>query len=213
MKKFVASILAGMVPSAAFSADAVRTVDFNPPVAPVVVMERGFDWTGTYAGAQVSGLWDVNRSTRNRTKLKEAQFLGGLYLGYNHQYANNLVTGLEIDVTVPKKKKADAVDPRLFGSARVRVGYAMDRFLPYVDGGLLVGQMEAAAPAKGSASKKTHFGFTVGAGVEYALTDHISARASYHYMKLRDADYQLVTGNRKVGFAGHTLGVGISYKF
>ena len=32
-------------------------------------------------------------------------------------------------------------------------------------------------------------------------------------MKLRDADYQLVTGNRKVGFAGHTLGVGISYKF
>jgi hypothetical protein len=78
-----------MVPSAAFSADAVRTVDFNPPVAPVVVMERGFDWTGTYAGAQVSGLWDVNRSTRNRNKLKEAQFLGGLYLGYNHQYANN----------------------------------------------------------------------------------------------------------------------------
>ena len=50
------------------------------------------------------------------------------------------------------------------GTVRGRVGYAFDRFLPYVTGGLAAGDIRATTPGFAGATQ-TNLGWTVGAGI------------------------------------------------
>jgi outer membrane immunogenic protein len=80
-----------------------------------------------------------------------------------------------------------------FGTLRGRLGYAaLDRALIYVTGGLAYGHISASTnftapnvstiyPGETSA---TNIGWTVGGGVEYALTDDLSARVEGLYYDL-----------------------------
>ncbi|MCZ2203358.1 outer membrane protein [Bartonella sp. A05] len=90
------------------------------------------------------------------------------------------------------------------GATRLVVGYALDRMMPYVAGGIAYGQIQDKAlvsmslekknPGKDEApvpSKKdsaiawddvdTLVGYTVGGGVAYAVTNDIVARVEYRY--------------------------------
>ncbi len=66
---------------------------------------------------------------------------------------------------------------------RGRLGYAADRFMPYVTGGLAVGDIKASLPgfAGGSA---TNVGWTAGGGIEFAIAGHWTAKAEYLYVDL-----------------------------
>jgi outer membrane immunogenic protein len=68
-------------------------------------------------------------------------------------------------------------------TARGRAGFAFDRFLPFVTGGLAVGNVNANVPGFGSASN-TNTGWTVGGGLEYALSRNITAKAEYLHVDL-----------------------------
>jgi outer membrane immunogenic protein len=68
------------------------------------------------------------------------------------------------------------------GTFRGRLGYAFDRVLPYVTGGLAVGDIKANT-ALGSASE-TRAGWTAGAGVEAAITGPLTAKIEYLYADL-----------------------------
>jgi outer membrane immunogenic protein len=84
------------------------------------------------------------------------------------------------------------------GTFRARAGVAMDRALVYVTGGAAVGDVTntfsisipgAPAPLGPYFSPRwtqtgTEWGWTLGAGVEYALTDHWSVKAEYLYYDL-----------------------------
>jgi outer membrane immunogenic protein len=69
------------------------------------------------------------------------------------------------------------------GSARGRVGFAFDRFLPYFTGGLALGDINANRPnfPGGSISNA---GWTVGAGLEVGLVSNVSLKAEYLYVDL-----------------------------
>ena len=79
-----------------------------------------------------------------------------------------------------------------FGTARIRLGYAWGRFLPYLTGGFTYGTIEtfysAAAPAFSNDGSSTatragvfpHVG-TVGGGVEYAIAPNFTAKVEYLY--------------------------------
>ena len=79
------------------------------------------------------------------------------------------------------------------GSLRVRAGYAWNRFFLYGTGGLAVGNFNVQSNIGGQDASgnfyfaaandrsMTRLGWTGGAGVEYAITPHWSARAEYRY--------------------------------
>ncbi len=68
------------------------------------------------------------------------------------------------------------------GTFRGRGGYAFDRVLPYVMGGLAVGDIKANS-VLGSASE-ARAGWTAGAGVEAAIAGPVTAKVEYLYADL-----------------------------
>jgi outer membrane immunogenic protein len=66
---------------------------------------------------------------------------------------------------------------------RGRAGYAFGGVLPYVTGGLALGDIRAAAPGFAGASA-TNAGWTVGGGIEIALPGNWTAKAEYLHVDL-----------------------------
>lgn len=141
--------------------------------------------------------------------LKTNGFVGGVHAGYNYQM-NSIVVGLEADVEGASGKNTYSVfEPasgvysydetwsassrvKWQGSLRARMGFTVDRALLYVTGGLAFADVETVyastinlppASASNSASNM-RTGYTLGAGVQYALTNAWSLRAEYRYTNL-----------------------------
>jgi outer membrane immunogenic protein len=70
-------------------------------------------------------------------------------------------------------------------TVRGRSGYALDRFLVYGTGGAVFGNVRANYP-NNPVSSATKAGWTVGAGVEIALTRNWSAKGEYLFVNLAD---------------------------
>jgi outer membrane immunogenic protein len=60
----------------------------------------------------------------------------------------------------------------------------MDRYLPYIAGGVAFAQYDVDNTVVGITSRmldKTVTGWTIGAGIDYAFTDKLIGRAEYRY--------------------------------
>jgi outer membrane immunogenic protein len=105
-----------------------------------------------------------------------------------------------------------------FGTLRGRFGYAMGyrgTWLPYVTGGLAVGELhawDALTPASGSAFRA---GWTIGAGIETVLAPNWTFKFEYLYMDLGSAHlFDIVPGiPETVSFRDNIFRIGINYKF
>ena len=77
---------------------------------------------------------------------------------------------------------------RWLATFRGRLGYAFDRWLPYITGGGAYGNVKATAslPIAGLAASTSNnqFGWTVGAGLEYAFLGNWTAKLEYLYVDL-----------------------------
>jgi outer membrane immunogenic protein len=80
-----------------------------------------------------------------------------------------------------------------FGTGRLRIGYAVDRVLLFASGGAAFGSLQAGltgagsskhGPAPGTFQDTTTAGWTVGAGIEVAITENLSAKAEYLFVNL-----------------------------
>ncbi len=72
------------------------------------------------------------------------------------------------------------------GSAGLRAGFAADRFLPYVTGGVAYAQYDAtySEPDNDDAPRSDEgnlIGWTVGAGLDNAVSDSVIIGAEYRY--------------------------------
>lgn len=221
---FGAAWLIAVSTSAALAADATS----------VAQPAGAFVWTGGYAGVQAGHLWGNGRTTAATGWNSEPDvdgWLGGVYAGYNHQLANQVVIGVEADLTVgnadgfgqaydpwgiplPPPEIGDVYELNWSGAARVKVGYAMDRLLPYVAGGVAFADINVHAIDDGfpisPVMGDTMVGWTVGAGVEYAFTDNLIGRVEYRYTDFGDFDLTpLATAELKT----HDVRFGVAYKF
>jgi len=93
--------------------------------------------------------------------------------------------------------------------------HAFDRWLPYVTGGLAVGDIRAATPGFVGATN-TSAGWTAGAGIEFALPGNWSAKAEYLYVDLGKfncgtACNGLPTDN--VSMHDNVVRAGVNYRF
>lgn len=171
--------------------------------------------------------------------LAEAGFSGGLQAGYNWQFAANWVAGFEGDIQYLRIKRTPANwdDPTIFFGAKTnwfstlrgRLGYSTGPALLYVTGGAafvkvtnnfdLVDPDPFAATANSQASaSKIATGWTLGGGIEAALTQNWTAKTEYLYV---DAGHQDVF-NPDIGFGPatahfgnrfHVFRYGLNYKF
>ncbi|WP_375615143.1 MULTISPECIES: porin [unclassified Bartonella] len=108
------------------------------------------------------------------------------------------------------------------GATRVRIGFAAaDRIMPYVAGGVAYTQLEAAYGevkvgnktfVSGSSDETaTMVGFTIGGGLDFAVTDNVLLRAEYRY-----ADYgkkKFFAKEKEYNFRTNDFRVGVAYKF
>jgi outer membrane immunogenic protein len=229
MKK---TILLGLVAATALVATSVQAADLPrrkvQPKAPEVIYSQ-YNWSGFYAGAQV-GYAAGDTKFRYVTAPASANhstsgYLAGVHAGYNHQYSNNIVVGAEADINYadingntacpnPAFRCSSGIE--WYGTVRARAGYAFDRVLPYITGGFAYGDVRKATRfgAAGRSTTKTSMGWTAGAGVEYAITDRISARVEYSYLNFSSGRHAVDGPNVVKGRVdAHVVKLGISYKF
>ncbi len=141
----------------------------------------------------------------------------GAFAGYQYQFSNNVVIGLEGDVSYDWNKKifvsgggtpAD-IGTDWGGSVRARVGYAFDHLLVYTTGGWAFARA-FVRPDGFPSAEETYNGYTVGAGIDYAFTDNIFARAEYRYA---DFGGKTLASGLDADLKQHLFNVGIGVKY
>lgn len=169
-----------------------------PVKAPALAPAPYYDWTGFYVGINGGGGWGGSQfdgafGTPGRFDVRGG-LVGGT-LGYNLQYGRT-VFGLEGDLDWSNLRGSATclggfatcqTQNDWLGTTRGRIGYAFDRFMPFVTGGLAFGDIKANVPGFGSASD-TKAGWTVGGGAEFALVGNLTAKAEYLHVDLGNFD-------------------------
>jgi outer membrane immunogenic protein len=225
MKKLLlASTLLCAMSGYALAADAVVEV-------PEVYVAPVFNWTGGYIGGQVGYLWGDGEVAADdgsgRADIEPDGWLGGVYIGYNYQMTNNVVIGVDADFawtgaddtsTVLGPADNPFVESELDweGAVRARLGYAVDRFLPYIAGGVAFGQLNIAISDDTGfigEDDDTGVGWTLGAGLEYAFTDNLIGRAEYRYTDFGDFDFTIDGFPVSGDLTTNDVRLGIAYKF
>lgn len=213
MNKFALIAVAGVLSTTAVSAADLATA--YQPAAVAYSPASAFNWSGFYAG--VNGGYGWGEFSGGGTVERLNGVLGGVQLGYNHDFGG-FVLGVEGDIQLANMKQTVGIVTmgiEQFGTVRARAGLAVDRFLPYVTGGLAVanGNMSSSAPAH--SENKVHVGWTIGAGVEFAATDNITLKTEYLYADFGKATYAGPGGglNAEVNARAHIVRAGVNFKF
>jgi opacity protein-like surface antigen len=104
-----------------------------------------------------------------------------------------------------------------FGTVRGRVGYVMGSgyWLPYITGGLAVGNVKAWDSLTGASGSDFRAGWTVGGGVEFALAPRWTLGLEYLYADLGNRQtFDVVPGiPENVSFSASFIRANIGYKF
>lgn len=234
-------LLSTLVVISATSVSNAADVIYSSPVAPEY--NEISIWRGAYIGGQVGYDWAKNKISSdnaliNNLRAKPKGFVGGLYAGYNWEFSNAYVFGLEGDINYADLSE-DTNGTVLFnaltgratwntrirweGAVRARFGVNYGRWLPYLAGGVALAGVkdkvrgtifDTAGNILSDGSNdisKTRVGFTVGAGVDYALTNNLILRAEYRY-----SDYgkkNIFGNNSESKLTTNNVRLGIAYKF
>jgi outer membrane immunogenic protein len=217
-----------------------------PVKAPIFA--PSFSWSGCYIGGNVgkAGVWgDIDQSVTSPDFRRPIQSSGvgssvvaGGQVGCNWQYTPNWVFGIEGDINWLNSKRSHNINSedltgsqttklRWLTTVRARLGYAWGNSLLYLTGGLAGGDVKSSVSLvhrdggvfSGSISD-VRWGWTVGAGYEYAFTRTISGKLEYLHFDLGNVSYPVLlasgsssltlAGNAKV--TGDLVRVGINIK-
>lgn len=105
------------------------------------------------------------------------------------------------------------------GATRVRVGFSTGRIMPYIAGGVAYGQFQDILSIsitgddpfnKISDAKKMMVGYTLGGGIDFAITDNLVARAEYRYS---DFGKKKFNDEIEIKYKTNDFRAGIAYKF
>ncbi|GBD48469.1 outer membrane protein [Methylopila sp. Yamaguchi] len=216
--------LAVAVSAAALSALATGAFAADLPAyepAPSIAVPS-FTWTGAYVGVQAGYGWgdSKSRALGGSVKTSPDGFVIGGYAGYNYQFDGSpVVIGIETDFNY-----SDADDKRTVfgfrgrnevnwtGATRARLGYAFDRFLVYGAAGVAYADRELRVAGVGKDSK-TAIGWTVGGGVESAVTDNVVVRAEYRYSDFGKDKFRIAGVRASSDYTEHRVMAGVAYKF
>ena len=191
--------------------------------APPAAVTQVYDWTGFYIGANGGGGWGHSYWSAQSTGIDLSGGQVGGTVGYNRQFGNAVV-GVEgdLDWSNMKGSATTALCPggcttsdTWLSTMRGRLGYAFGGVLPYVTGGLAVGDIRAAMPGFAGDST-TAAGWTLGGGLEVALPGNWSAKAEYLHVDLGHLGCGLDCGIApadNVTMRENVVRAGLNYRF
>ena len=225
MKRFLlaAVALSALTSAAALAADLPARQMYTK--APAMA---GYNWTGAYIGLNIGGAFgDFSSPVTGSNSMSGVT--GGAQIGYNWQAPGTpWVWGVEADADASFIKGSTSVTcapggcetrNRWLATGRGRIGYAWDRFLPYLTGGVAFGDLKMTNPL-GATATKTKVGYTLGGGVEYAFLGNWSAKIEYLYADLGKASCPAATcgsvvpgHDADIKFRAHLAKVGVNYRF
>jgi outer membrane immunogenic protein len=196
-----------------------RPLPYVPP-APVYV--PAYSWTGFYVGLNGGGAFGGSAWDRTGSFDISGGEVGGT-IGYNYQFGQ-VVAGVEGDIdwadingsTTTFCAAGCKTSDTWLSTVRARLGYAADRFMPFVTGGAAFGDIRASTPGFATAST-TNAGWTIGGGLEAALARNWTAKVEYLYVDLGNFNCGLNCGagllTDNVSFHSSLLRAGVNYKF
>lgn len=225
------ALTAACVLTGAMSAQAAD-IPPRPPAPAYAPAVQSFDWTGFYLGLNGGYAWgrsswsDPAAGTGSGRFNTSGGMLGG-QLGYNWQ-RGPLVLGVETDMDWLNARGSSSAggvcatngggscqtQQSWLGTTRARLGYAFDRWLPYVTGGVAYGDIRATQPTGTSSSTRT--GWTAGGGVEYGITSNWSAKLEYLHVDLGTASFMGAasgTPTLSVPITDDLARVGLNYRW
>jgi outer membrane immunogenic protein len=195
-----------------------------------------YNWTGFYVGGHVGYLWGRTHVEEDGVVVDNAPtngVIGGALAGYNWQY-NQFVFGLEGDfgwtnadgtgntlppVITTTTQAPNTYDFKWTSHVRGRLGYAADRWLFFVAGGLAIADFNFHEGAITTTTTTqitgaTYVGWSIGGGVEYAITQNLLARVEFLYDDFGHKDYVGSDGDPyRVSLTGRTLRGALAWKF
>ena len=200
---------------AASAADLPRHREM-PAKAPAYIAPP-YNWTGFYVG--INGGGGFGRSDFSGTVTPGAfDTSGGLAggtIGYNYQMGQ-VVFGAEGDFDWSSIRGSTncgglSCETRnnWLSTARGRLGYAFDRFMPYVTGGAAFGDIKTSVG--GLDNRETRTGWTAGGGLEAAIAGPWTAKIEYLHVDLGDASTALP--GTTASFRSEIVRAGINYRF
>lgn len=192
-----------------------------------------FDWTGFYLGINGGYGWGQSSWSDPLVGADSGSFnsTGGLVggqLGYNWQ-TGPVVLGIETDADWMNLKGSTSgtggvcltdgagqcqTQQSWLGTTRARVGYAFDRWLPYVTGGVAYGNIQAVQPT--GTTTTTNAGWTAGGGLEYGIDRNWSAKLEYLHVDLGTATFMGAasgTSTLAVPVTDDLARVGVNYRW
>lgn len=212
----------------AVAADLPVKATSRPMVAPE------YNWTGIYVGATAGYSWGHLKTPNDATVNHEPDgILGGVHMGANWQW-NRLVLGIEADLSLTNIDGEDTtafgafnvdVESKMkyLGTVRGRLGVAFDRTLVYATGGYAYSEIDGnirvsagGFPVVSGTDKISLSGWTIGGGVEHAVTNNVVVRAEYLYVDFGNASTQVNLGfpfQDTFQWQSHVVRGGLSWKF
>jgi outer membrane immunogenic protein len=200
--------------ASASAADMARR-EAMPTKAPIYVPT--YNWTGFYVGINGGGGWghsDFAPPFAASSFNTSGGLVGGT-LGYNYQ-VGQVVLGLEGDFdwsniggSTACGGTSCAIRNNWLSTVRGRLGYAVDRFMPYVTGGAAFGDIKNSVAGVGNAST-TNAGWSLGGGVEAAIAGPWTAKLEYLYVDLGRGGSVL---GSDASFHTNIVRAGLHYRF
>ncbi|MDH3741061.1 MAG: outer membrane beta-barrel protein [Hyphomicrobiales bacterium] len=164
------------------------------------------DWTGFYIGGHLGGTWADFDYSHNQPlvplveplSFDMSSFAGGGQGGYRHQFGN-FVAGFELSYTITDMD--DTVTSALVADrsrtvmiddifmATVNLGVPWNDWLGYITGGYAGADVDISSNVISSgvltsSSSDWENGWTIGAGLEFAVTPNLRIGAQYNYVDL-----------------------------
>ncbi|WMT72149.1 outer membrane beta-barrel protein [Bradyrhizobium sp. Ash2021] len=191
-----------------------------------------YNWTGFYFGGHIGGAFSGNNDFNGLVSSdnNNVQFLGGVQVGADYQFAPNWVFGIEGQYSWLASNNSSAIfpggfaftnDQRAIASVTGRIGYTWGPALLYAKGGYAYADnretLASAGVPVGFALDRDHRnGFTVGAGLEYMLAQNWSAKVEYQFYDFDSSRF--TTPVALVPFGSfrneeHTVKAGLNYRF
>jgi outer membrane immunogenic protein len=219
----------------------------SPQPPPVYAQPPVPLWAGFYFGGNLGVGWSQgslsDTAGNTFTPNNSANFLGGGQVGYNYQFGGGVVAGVEADfdwagnqnnISNAAAGVTVTTNDRWLTTLTGRLGYAWNNWLVYgKGGGAWVGSSDptitnvVTGASITPSTTNSNFGWTLGAGVEWAFlpnsSPNWSARLEYDYIGLSSQTFTIPAPGFASLFAGdqftgqnrsfQMVTVGVNYKF
>ncbi|MBB5073421.1 opacity protein-like surface antigen [Bartonella callosciuri] len=143
---------------------------------------------------------------------------------YGIEQIKEMVSELGLEYSDSAETFSHTLKQNWAGATRMRIGFASDRFMPYVAGGIAYAQLQDTVSISlkkedgtGLSSKnltdetKTMVGYTLGGGIDFAMLDNVIVRAEYRYSDFGKKKF--AKEKLEMKYKTNDFRVGVAYKF